>query len=61
MSFNYCGKRKGKRGRAAAGKIPVFGLLKRGGKVFTVMIADAKTRTLMPIIQDKVKPDSIVH
>ncbi len=61
MSFNYCGKRKGKRGRAAAGKNPVFGLLKRGGKVFTVMIADAKTRTLMPIIQDKVKPDSIVH
>ncbi len=57
----FGGKRKGKRGRAAAGKNPVFGLLKRGGKVFTVMIADAKTRTLMPIIQDKVKPDSIVH
>ncbi len=57
----FGGKRKGKRGRAAAGKIPVFGLLKRGGKVFTVMIPDAKTRTLMPIIQDKVKPDSIVH
>ena len=24
-------KRKGKRGRGAAGKVPVFGLLKRGG------------------------------
>ncbi len=27
------GRRKGKRGRRAAGKGPVFGLLKRGGKV----------------------------
>ena len=29
----FGGKRKGKRGGAAAGRIPVFGLLKRGGKV----------------------------
>ena len=28
----FGGNRKGKRGRGAAGKIPVFGLLKRGGK-----------------------------
>ena len=28
----FGGKRKGKRGRGAAGKIPVFGLLKRGGE-----------------------------
>ena len=27
------GHRKGKRGRGAAGKVPVFGLLKRQGKV----------------------------
>ena len=26
----FGGRRKGKRGRGAAGKIPVFGLLKRG-------------------------------
>jgi transposase len=31
----FGGKRKGKRGRGAAGKIPVFDLLKRGGKVYT--------------------------
>ena len=31
----FGGRRKGKRGRGAAGKIPVFGLLKRGGKVYT--------------------------
>jgi len=28
----FGGKRKGKRGRGAAGKVPVFGLLKRGGR-----------------------------
>lgn len=29
----FGGRRKGKRGRGAAGKVFVFGLLKRGGKV----------------------------
>ena len=29
----FGGRRKGKRGRGAAGKVPVFGILKRGGKV----------------------------
>jgi transposase len=28
----FGGIRKGKRGRGAAGKVPVFGLLKRGGR-----------------------------
>ncbi len=44
----FGGRRKGKRGRGAAGKVPVFGLLKRNGKVFTVAIPDAKTATLLP-------------
>ena len=57
----FGGARKGNRGRGAAGKVPVFGLLKRNGKVYTVMIPDAKTNTLMPIIREKVKPDSIVY
>ena len=57
----FGGSRKGKRGRGAAGKVPVFGLLKRNGKVYTDMIPDAKTKTLMPIIREKVKPDSIVY
>jgi transposase len=57
----FGGKRKGKRGRGAAGKVPVFGLLKRGGKVYTKIIPDAKSTTLYSIIQDKVKPDSIVY
>lgn len=57
----FGGKRKGRRGRGAKGKIAVFGLLKRRGKVYTVIVPDAKTETLLPIIKDKVKPDSIVY
>ncbi|WP_251357874.1 IS1595 family transposase [Kangiella sp. TOML190] len=57
----FGGKRKGKRGRGAAGKVPVFGLLKRNSKVYAVIILDAKTETLLPIIREKVKPDSIVY
>lgn len=57
----FGGKRKGKRGRGAAGKTPVFGLLKRGGKVYTKIIPDASSETVMPIIERKVVPDSIVY
>ena len=57
----FGGHRKGNRGRGASGKVPVFGLLKRGGKVFTKIIPDASSRTLIPIIKDKVIPDSIVY
>ena len=57
----FGGRRKGKRGRGAGGKTPVFGLLKRGGRVYTKIIADAKGATLMPIIKEKVIPDSIVY
>ena len=57
----FGGRRKGKRGRGAAGKIPVFGLLKRGGKVYTKIISDASSATLIPIIERKVVPDSIVY
>ena len=57
----FGGVRKGKRGRGALGKVPVFGLLKRKGKVYTQIIPDAKKATLMPVIREKVRPDSIVY
>ena len=57
----FGGKRKGKRGRGAAGKVPVFGLLKRGEKVYTKVIPNASLATLYPIIKHKVVPDSIVY
>lgn len=57
----FGGSRKGMRGRGAAGKVPVFGLLKRGGRVYTKIISDASADTLMPIIERKIIPDSIVY
>ena len=60
MKAYFRGTRKGKRGRGADGKVPVFGLLKKNGKVYTVIITDAKSDALLPIIREKVKPDSII-
>ena len=57
----FGGARKGNRGRGAAGKVPVFGLLKRNGKVYTKTIPDASGASLLPIIERKVIPDSIVY
>jgi transposase len=57
----FGGRRKGQRGRGAAGKVPVFGLLKRGGKVFAKVIPDAKSKTLMGIMEKRIVPDSIVY
>src|SRR5439155_2962230 len=57
----FGGRRKGKRGRGAAGKVAVFGLLKRGGKVYAQVIADCKRSTLLPIIKRKVRPESVVY
>ena len=57
----FGGRRKGMRGRGAAGKVAVFGLLKRGGKVYTAIIPNVKTETLLPIIEEYVRPDSIVY
>ena len=57
----FGGHRKGKRGRGAAGKVAVFGLLKRKGKVHVVIIPNASSKTLIPIIRQKIKPDSIVY
>ena len=57
----FGGRRKGLRGRATAGKVPVFGLLKRGGKVYAKMISDVKSATLQAIWEEKIVPDSIVY
>ena len=62
LDESYFGSiRKGKRGRGAGGKTAVFGLLKRNGKVYTVVVKDTKQTTLMPIITNKIKPDSVVY
>ncbi|MDP0450038.1 IS1595 family transposase [Glaesserella parasuis] len=57
----FGGTHKGKQGRGAVGKTAVFGLLKRDGKVYTVVVPNIQSATLLPIIREKVKPDSIVY
>ena len=60
---SYFGARriKGKRGRGAAGKTPVFGILQRGGKVYTEIVSDCAKKTLQAIIRGKVDPESVIH
>ena len=57
---SFGGKRKGKRGRGAAGKVVVFGILKRQGKVSTVVVENLHTETLLPVLKRKIRPDSVV-
>ena len=57
----FGGHRKGKRGRGAGGKVAVFGILKRGGRVYTLVAPNLRRETLLPIIRDKIVPDSIVY
>jgi len=47
-------------GRGAAGKVPVFGILKSGGRVYTKVISATKGKTLLGIMQDRIVLDSIV-
>lgn len=57
----FSGHRKGKRGRGAAEKVAVFGILKRSGKVYSLIVGNTRTETLLPVIKRKVMPDSIVY
>ncbi len=52
---------KGKPCRGATNKMIVFGLLKRNGVAYTVVIRDTKSSTLMSVIAKKITPDSIVY
>lgn len=52
---------RGKRGRGAFKKIPVFGLLKQGGKVYTQIVSNCSRATLQEIIKGKVSLTSIIH
>lgn len=51
-------QRKGKHGRGGtSGKVAVFWLLKRNGHIYTLAVVI----TLLSIIHEQVKPDSIVY
>ena len=55
LDESYFGARRvrGKRGRGAAGKTPVFGLLKRNGKVFVTVVPNCSREELMPLFKGK--------
>jgi transposase len=54
-------RRKGKRGRGAAGKVRVFGILERAGKVTVEVVADLKAETLLKLTVKKVGWGSIFY
>jgi transposase-like protein len=60
---SYFGARrvKGKRGRGAYGKTPVFGIFQRGGSVYTEIVPDCARKTLLAIIRGRIDPDSVIH
>ena len=58
----FGGKRiKGKRGRGAGGKTPVFGIFQRNGMVYTEVVPDCAKATLQAIIRGRVSLDSVIH
>ena len=48
------GRRKGKRGRGAAGKSPVVGFVSRGGDTFAQKIQDVSSRSLHKVIAERI-------
>ena len=60
---SYFGPRrqKGVVGRGAKNKVPVFGMLKRNGKVYTQIVKNVSYRTILPIIEERVDRDATVY
>ncbi len=63
LDESYFGARRvrGKRGRGAQGKTPVFGMLKRGDKVYTQIVKNCSVRELLPIIQGKTDTSAVIY
>ena len=63
LDESYFGAKRvrGKRGRGAAGKTPVFGLLKRDGNENEEIVKNCSKEQLMPIIQGKILKGSITR
>ncbi len=57
----FGGKKRGKRGRGAEGKIPVFGILERQGKVKVEVVKDVSCETLLKETIKKVKRGSLIY
>jgi transposase len=55
------GVRKGKRGRGAANKTVIFGMLEKAGDVMTRVVPNVRRKTLQPIIDTHIVKGSEVH
>ncbi|QQS59929.1 transposase [Candidatus Peregrinibacteria bacterium] len=63
LDESYCGVKRvrGKRGRGAVGKTPIFGILKREEKISVAIIKKCNKEELLPIIQEKILEGSTIH
>ncbi len=63
LDESYFGAKRirGKRGRGAAGKTPVFGLLKRNGEVYVAIVKNCSKEQLMPIIKGQILENSRIY
>ncbi len=52
---------RGKRGRSATEEMPVFGILKRGEKVYTQIIKHCSIKKLLPIIKEHADSDAVIY
>ena len=57
----FGGHRKGNRGRGAAGKVPVFGILERNGKVLVTVVPNVTAETLISLTVKTVRRGSVVY
>lgn len=57
----FGGRRKGKRGRGAAGKVPVFGILERDSIVSVQVVPNVQAKTLLKLTVKMVRRGSIVY
>lgn len=57
----FGGRRKGKRGRGAAGKSVVFGLLERDGTVYTKVVRSVTAEELMRHIKARTRKGSVYY
>ena len=57
----FGGRRKGPRGRGAAGKVPVFGILERNGIVQVHVVPNVTAETLLGFTVQKVRRGSVIY
>lgn len=57
---HYHKKTKQAQGRNCTDKVPVFGIMKRGGNVYTKVVPNVKAETLKPIIYSLVEPGNVI-